>query len=259
MQRDENPIRGRECFDKGYILKSDWVGNQILKILVIVAQIYLKIFVAKMCNFAKAFLLLHSSSFNASILRQIKSNFVGEPWNLSSIRSKSNYLGTSSINNCTGFSLNSDEPLLGHLMTSAENFSNLDKIKSYIENYIQNHKIKSALIIGSKSPNTIIADFSHLKGIVPDEYINNKVYDKNSFMLFQFIENIIKTLEPTIFKGHKYSNSNSSCVYDSKNDTIYVCTYLDTFKNIFVKNKEDLKNAFEKIKLSSKDSLEFLV
>ena len=31
MQRDENPIRGRECFDKGYILKSDWVGNQILK------------------------------------------------------------------------------------------------------------------------------------------------------------------------------------------------------------------------------------
>ncbi|MBQ8635964.1 hypothetical protein IJ425_07420 [bacterium] len=188
-----------------------------------------------------------------------ESNFVGEPWNLSSIRTKSNYLGTSSINNCTGFSLNSEEPLLGHLMTSEENFNKLDKIKSYIENYIQTHKIKSALIIGSKSPNTPIADFSHLKGIVPDEYINNKLYDKNSFKLFQFIENIIKTLEPTIFKGHKCPNSNTSFIYDSPNDTIYVCTYLDTFKNVFVKNKEDLKNAFEKIKLSSKDNLEFWV
>ena len=36
-----------------------------------------------------------------------ESNCVREPWNLSSIRTKSNYLGTSGINNCTGFSLNS--------------------------------------------------------------------------------------------------------------------------------------------------------
>ena len=188
-----------------------------------------------------------------------ESNFVREPWNLSSICTASKYLGTSNINNCTGFSLNSESPLLGHLMTSEENLSNLDKIKSYIENYIQTHKIKSALIIGSKSPNTPVADLSYLKGVVPDEYINIKMYDKNSFKLFQFIESIIKVLEPTIFKGHKCPNSHTSCVYNSKNDTMYICTYLDTFKNIFVKNKKDLKNAFEEIKLSRKDSLEFLV
>ena len=34
---------------------------------------------------------------------------------------------------------------------------------------------------------------------------------------------------------------------------------LHSFKNIFVKNKEDLKKAFDEIRLSSKDSLEFLV
>ena len=77
--------------------------------------------------------------------------------------------------------------------------------------------------------------------------------------LFQFIESILKPLEPTILKGHKCANSHTSCVYDTNKDTMYLCTYLDSFKNIFVKNQDDLRKAFDEIKISSKDSIEFWV
>ena len=183
---------------------------------------------------------------------------VRAPWNIDTIKSNNSFLGTSYINTCTAFNINSSKTLMGHLMTSKNNFETINNIKARLEDFISQHKVKSAMIIGSKSPTTPVADISFLKNTAVGE-IAKETFDKNSSKLFNLIHNILVPLRPSVFKGHRTPSANSSYVHDTENDITYICTYINNLKNEFVKDKNTLNKAFDYIKISPKDKLDFSI
>ena len=100
-------------------------------------------------------------------------------------------------------------------------------------------------------------DVSSFNIALPENF-NETIKDKNSSKLYSFIKDVLKPVNPTILEGHKNPNTNSSFVYDNKTDTAYICTFLDFLKGSYVKNKEDLNNAFKNISVSKNDTIDFI-
>lgn len=188
-----------------------------------------------------------------------ESNFVDKPWNLETVKKSSDWVGTSDINTCTAMVLDSGESLMAHFMTSVENFEKLDIIKNLIKQFKQENPIKSVLLVGSKSPNVAEADLSHLKGMLPESYWHTlePTFNPKSSELFNELHPCIQDLNPTVLCGHKNPNTSSHIVHDSKNDTSYICTYIDNVKQEYVKNSDDIAKAYEKISISPNDTVEF--
>ena len=109
---------------------------------------------------------------------------------------------------------------------------------------------KTALLIGSKPQNVPTFEISN-KSFAPE-------FDLNSEKLFSEMKELFKDLDPSIFEGHKNPNTGSNIMYDNKKDTYYITTLLDVFNpKSYVKNLEDLHNAFKEIHISKRDNLNF--
>lgn len=182
---------------------------------------------------------------------------VDEPWGFAQTKFSNDWLGTSAINTCTSLNLvkQQNQAMMFHLATTKENFTNFFKYFLPFTKLPENFKFKSVLMIGSKSPTTPGFDAKWLKNLE-----NIQMYDKDSSKLFEMIEDVVKRFSPTIFQGHSKANTISNYIYCVKNDTYYINTMFDIFDpKSYVKNFADLKRAFDRVEISPRDTLDFIV
>ena len=195
---------------------------------------------------AKAFKAMLDKNYSPKI-------FVNEPWTLKESLFSDTFLGTSGINTCSSATIALDnEGFMMHLSSS----NSLKNVKSFIEgglkNLIDSARKKSVLLIGSKSEKTPVISPEYIGGIVE--------YDLKSSKLFELLKTGFQKYNPTIFEGHKLPNTGTNYFYDVKNNTYYINTMLDMFDaKTSIKNWDDLDKAFEKIIISPKDKVNFIV
>lgn len=181
---------------------------------------------------------------------------VDEPWTFADSKSSKDYLGTFAINTCSSLNIaNAKEAIMLHLSTSKENFENLPKIAKSFFKLPKDYKIKSALLLGSKSPDTPGLDplrFQQKNG--------NSPYDFKSKPLFNMLENMLKKFDLSVFEGHAGANTGTHYIYDVKNDTYYINTKLDVFDpKSRIRNWDDLRKAFNRIEISPRDEVDFIL
>lgn len=181
---------------------------------------------------------------------------VDEPWTFADSKSSRDYLGTLAINTCSSLNIaGTEEAVMLHLSTSRENFKNLSNIAKNLLKLPKDYKIKSALLLGSKSPDTLGLDplkFPQKNG--------NSLFDSKSKPLFEMLENMLKKFDLSVFEGHASANTGTHYIYDVKNDTYYI----NTKPNVFdpksrIRNWDDLRKAFDRIEISPRDEIDFIL
>lgn len=181
---------------------------------------------------------------------------VDEPWTFADTKCSKDYLGTIAINTCSSLNIaNAKEAIMLHLSTCKENFENLSGFTKSFKTLPKDYKFKSALLIGSKSPDT--------PGLDPIKYPpqnNNSIYDLKSRYLFEKLEKIFKRFDLSVFEGHASPNTGTHYIYDVKNDIYYINTKLDVFDpKSRIRNWDDLRKAFNRIEISPRDEVDFIL
>lgn len=197
-------------------------------------------------SFGSKINFVSSAKFKNLLSKNVKpQNIVDEPWTFEAMRTADEFLGTAGINTCSGGCFaDSKKASLFHFSTDEKNFFTIDKFISKISDMFNSQKCKSALLVGSKPANVPV-----LPGKAPDVQSEN---------LFEILKFAMKDLKPTILEGHRNAASGTNFIYDPKRDTYYVNTLLNVFDDTsYVKNMDDLKNAFKNIHISPNDMVVF--
>lgn len=207
-------------------------------------------------SFGSKIVFVSPSKFENMFNKHInKLNEVTTPWTINSGKTSDNWLGTYGINTCVGGVLGSnDKGTMQHFRVLKDNFENIDLIEYLVNAFNTIFPVKTAVLIGSKPKNVPVGSIDYL---IKENHIMSKAYEPDSEKFMEAMKKIYAKFNPSVFEGHNLPNAGSSMLYNVKNDTTYICSFIDVLKNKYVKNAEDLKKVFKNIQISDRDTVHF--